>query len=298
MSKSISNSILFGMIYNKGSLFNKCARKRIGLTVLSSPHGLSLITDVIKNRGKLKKYLVTDNTMKRIEKVPIDEKVFTKGFFNHLSKSVDEVGIVSLTDKLHFIYSIDGLSVKISVCRGVYKKQDNVESFLQKSFKGFIYIDLLSEDSFINFHINNVLDIINNNDHLLMHESDTIKISNKMSKDPDYNNLYQLDYKQKHNDVSLCLKCFIFIKFAKVYDETLISLEQSIKKKYNLFSKMSDIIKIDSFWDKNIKSINPFNVDGHFRNQAHGKGLSKRKIIYIDSFMKNGYSRKATILKK
>ena len=36
---------------------------------------------------------------------------------------------------------------------------------------------------------------------------------------------------------------------------------------------------------------------GHFRRQPCGKDRAQRRTIYIDSFMKTGYERKATKLK-
>ena len=85
------------------------------------------------------------------------------------------------------------------------------------------------------------------------------------------------------------------MKYAKVYDETLISVDIKTRNKYSIPKEESSIIKIDSFWDKNIDVINPFVVSGHYRDQPHGAGRKLRKTIYIDGFMKSGYSRKATM---
>jgi hypothetical protein len=53
---------------------------------------------------------------------------------------------------------------------------------------------------------------------------------------------------------------------------------------------------IDSSWYTSIIKTEGFLVKGHLRLQACGTGHSERKLIYIDSFEKHGYIRKAKML--
>lgn len=295
IDKIFSTSILFGMVYNKKSFINHCARNNVSATMFCSPHSKGLLQDVLKGRSQMKKYFITKSTSQRIDKVPVGKDKFSKGFFSHLSNADKEIGFVCMSDKLHFLYVIDGLSVKILVCKGGSKVADNAEYKLMNSIRGFIYIDLFSTEGFVNPYINNILDLFENKDHLLAHEKASKNQLNIIKKNEFTAIKYQEDYKDKQDDVKKCLQCFVFMKYAKVYDETLISVDIKTRNKYSIPKEESSIIKIDSFWDKNIDVINPFGVSGHYRDQPHGAGRKLRKTIYIDGFMKSGYSRKATM---
>jgi hypothetical protein len=50
---------------------------------------------------------------------------------------------------------------------------------------------------------------------------------------------------------------------------------------------------INSNWFTNIYRSEGFNVNGHFRLQACGEGHAKRKLIWINGFEKQGYTRMA-----
>lgn len=52
---------------------------------------------------------------------------------------------------------------------------------------------------------------------------------------------------------------------------------------------------LDSKWFTETIRSEGFAVSGHFRLQPYGPGMSKRKLIYIDDFLKTGYTRKARI---
>jgi len=55
---------------------------------------------------------------------------------------------------------------------------------------------------------------------------------------------------------------------------------------------------VDSSWNKLIIRTDGFSVMGHFRLQPCGSGMTDRKLIWINSFQKDGYTRKpkATII--
>jgi hypothetical protein len=52
---------------------------------------------------------------------------------------------------------------------------------------------------------------------------------------------------------------------------------------------------IDSSWFTKIIRSGRFSVNGHFRLQPYGDNLNKRKLIWIDDYDKQGYTRKAKI---
>jgi len=63
------------------------------------------------------------------------------------------------------------------------------------------------------------------------------------------------------------------------------------QKHYN--ESKSDITILDCRWFTELVRDTPFHVRGHLRWQVHGEGRTKRKLIWIDEFEKNGYTRKA-----
>lgn len=72
------------------------------------------------------------------------------------------------------------------------------------------------------------------------------------------------------------------------------------KIKINSFSSVLNnteynITFVDSNWKQRINYDNPFIVSGHFRLQPFGEGRNKKRIIWIDEFMKKGYYRKSGV---
>lgn len=122
------------------------------------------------------------------------------------------------------------------------------------------------------------------------------KFVGSFSESPEYRGILH-DYSYKNRILKECINAFIFLKTAKVVDETFIPFEDNKEREY----KKSDygtkgVIKVDSFFNTNIDVIAPFMVRGHFRNQPKKvDGIWTREPIYIDTFMKNGYHRRAII---
>ena len=82
------------------------------------------------------------------------------------------------------------------------------------------------------------------------------------------------------------------------HDIKIVSGKSSVKLNgitYNNLNKQ-DIQVIDSSWYTSLVRTEGFMVRGHLRMQACGKALSERRLIYIDSFEKHGYVRKAKML--
>ena len=62
--------------------------------------------------------------------------------------------------------------------------------------------------------------------------------------------------------------------------------------KYFNESKSSFTVLNCNWFNDLVRNI-PFNVKGHFRWQVHGEKHSKRKLIWVEEFVKSGYTRKA-----
>lgn len=129
-------------------------------------------------------------------------------------------------------------------------------------------IDIESNKFCSNYHLSTVLD----NKHLI--EQFT----------------YQL--KQAIQNV---FECVIFKKYAQI-ETKIIKGGKGIKSIKKNNSDNIDIIHIGSTWFTNLVRTEGFNVKGHFALRACGKGRSERKLVWINPYEKNGYTRKAKIL--
>lgn len=89
-----------------------------------------------------------------------------------------------------------------------------------------------------------------------------------------------------------------FLKYAEI--ETVIAepsrpIFEGVNCLYNNKSK-HNIKIIDSKWITTLVHSDAFKVRGHFRLQPYGESLKERKLIWINEFQKNGYTREAKIL--
>jgi len=95
----------------------------------------------------------------------------------------------------------------------------------------------------------------------------------------------------------IALYVFLFKRFADIETKTVAPRQ---KTSFGSVSLKNDsgkpVVMLSSNWFTNIVSDSPFWVRGHFRLQPYGEGMKQRKLIFIDPFEKNGYTRKADIL--
>jgi hypothetical protein len=90
----------------------------------------------------------------------------------------------------------------------------------------------------------------------------------------------------------------VFMDYAEVQEKIIKAgtKNRGISKKSG-DSNLSDfnVIRLDSTYFTRIYKEEGFSVSGHFRLQPYGEGLRDRKLIYINPFEKNGYTRRAKI---
>jgi hypothetical protein len=100
--------------------------------------------------------------------------------------------------------------------------------------------------------------------------------------------------KLNHFTVFKLILFSMFKTFAEVETKMLPAGKkiQEIDCKYVNDTKLN-ILHLDSKWFTNLVKSEGFNVRGHFRLQAYGKGLNDRKLIWINSFSKTGYTAPA-----
>lgn len=293
----LHNTMLYGVISNTGFL-QKVSKK--AYTGFCTIHSKYLMSSFLR-KTETKYFHITSTTEKRLGNIPVD-----KISGNILAELKPEKGLVYFDSGLHFLYSITKTGVYIMSSTGKYQKRVNDPSFTAgQAMDGFLYYDFLSDG--VECYINNPVDVLTNQDTLLLKDIDSVRIMKRMSDamekgDTSFRDKYRPDYETKWGNTKLCLQAFMFIFFAKVISTTRVSEESSLmspadklrrKKPKNLLN----VIQVDTYYDETIKVINPFGVAGHFRRQPCGKDRADRKTIYIDSFMKTGYERKATKLK-
>lgn len=90
----------------------------------------------------------------------------------------------------------------------------------------------------------------------------------------------------------------VFMDYAEVQEKIVKAgtKNKGISKKSG-DSNLSEfnVIRLDSIYFTRIYREEGFSVSGHFRLQPCGEGLKSRKLIYINPFEKNGYTRRAKI---
>jgi len=105
-------------------------------------------------------------------------------------------------------------------------------------------------------------------------------------------------------DVSMFADIFTLLLFIKYCDiETKVIDPKKQRKQVVAGQKYLNetdkrITILDSTWFTNLVVSGAFGVSGHLRWQPYGPGLTQKKLIWIDDYTKEGYTRKAKVLTK
>ena len=83
-------------------------------------------------------------------------------------------------------------------------------------------------------------------------------------------------------------RCEIETVVVKPYEKAKVSGD----KFYNEYGK-HEISVLDAKWYRELIINSPYGVSGHLRFQPYGEGRTKRKLIWIAPYEKQGYHRKA-----
>lgn len=91
------------------------------------------------------------------------------------------------------------------------------------------------------------------------------------------------------------LTTLYFIHNCEIEQRTIAPMQKDRSHGQKHFNESkSDITLLDCRWFTELVRDTPFSVRGHLRWQVHGEGRQKRKLIWIDEFEKQGYTRKPT----
>lgn len=245
-----------------------------------------------------KLFYISDSSVDRIEALNISDGNINGLKLEWLSEKAGETGFIYFSNGVHCLYYISKTGIHIMSSFGRWERiTENPEFQIRELMSGYVYMDFSND--IISYWINNPLDIIEKKQNtFLFHDKEYIKrLSSYGRGNADGLLDCKAEYELKYNNTKSCLKAFVFIYCAKIINSTRLNIEQDLTFKERIERKKTNtynIIQVDTLYDESIKSINPFSVSGHFRNQPYGDGREKNKLIYIDSFMKMGYTRRAT----
>lgn len=91
------------------------------------------------------------------------------------------------------------------------------------------------------------------------------------------------------------LRLLIFIELSELEVITLKPSEKSGTRRHGKYinNSNSDLVVVNSSWNRILVRKEGFDVQPHFRLQACGKEWEDRKLVFIDAFKKEGYIRRA-----
>lgn len=265
----------------------------------------------INTQKKFLKFHLSDICYNRSQIV--DFSGLTNSIYNSIyQKYGEESGFIYNDEKVHSLYSIMANQI-ILLCFKEGRRDFEYHKNRKELDENFAIVRNMVGCIIIPFHEENIIyrsfNLINQLEYRDFNAIQTIDYyKNLINKNPDiinnFNNSPLLQEERELNSFQIdvmetALKMFLFIKTAKVIDLTFISDSSKKRIPYTGTQPSNQgVIEVDSFYDENI-SVLPFQVKGHFRNQPkkNEKGEWYKELIYIDSFMKQGYHRQATKLK-
>ncbi len=187
-----------------------------------------------------------------------------------------------------------------------FRFMEKLNTFLEQdlSDKGILIVDdfaivyeIFSDNSFQIFGLTCIYDSV----YCMYHTYGTINAKlNKFETNyhlstilDDKHLIEQFTYQLKEA-IQNIFECVIFKKYAPIETKTIKAGKgiKSIKKKN---SDNIDVVYVDSSWFTNLIRTGAFKVKGHFALRACGKGRSERKLVWINPYEKNGYTRKAKL---
>lgn len=220
-------------------------------------HGIKNCRELIHNDGvyQNENYLIKNAAMKMVREIPVKNSKFDIKFLKNLPHK-----------KATFLLG-DSLAIKYyktpSDVYGIFYTYDKVPEGIMLNWRWF-RVDLSSGK--IKLPKKNV-----DNKDISVHDNDP------------YND----------DEFILFVKLLLFVELSELELEFLAPNQKTGTRKQGKYFNKSDsnVFIVNSKW--NVVSINNdgFKVRGHWRMQPYGSNRLKRKMIWIDTFEKEGYIR-------
>tara|TARA_R110002167_G_C12522117_1_gene638294 strand:+ start:73 stop:900 length:828 start_codon:yes stop_codon:yes gene_type:complete len=157
-----------------------------------------------------------------------------------------------------------------------------------------------SDDSEVSFYVFNklgmpimfYLDSVKNNINSTAWVSQEIIKGKKISSEEEFMSII-------HTEMIHAISIMMFKQFAEVETKYLPpnKITKDVNCKY-VNNTDSPITVLTSKWFTSLVKSDSFKVNGHFRLQPFGKGMKDYKLIWINNFMKSGYTAPAQKLKE
>ena len=293
-----------------------------GTIIVSDVRQRSLWRAIMHKNSPYMKFYVTPYTMRRVQAMELND--LHGNMFEYLrDKFYDETGFIFMEDGVHCLYHVGSDCIAMWIMKGTVKNalsgyranNNGTLRMLLNTDYGCAIIPYQSDsiDIGINSTIDRMMTLAKGSQKFLLDDIERKQImamakylgdcSNKadvilprLRESGDFKYIAE-DYDIRREAVERCIKAFVFIKTAKTVTETFIPTGSTSERPITPSDYTGKgVIKVDTFWDKEIDVIAPFQVRGHFRNQPkkNDKGEWIKEVIYIDAFMKSGYHRKST----
>ncbi len=223
-----------------------------------------LFIDICKDSLDSKNiFYITRNVFKAFD----ENKQVADKLWNLRNELDSEIGILLIPDGLSYFYAINNKRDENNVNAAVYCFKDNI--FISFFF-GFYNYNSINSGHPININLKYSFDVIGEN---------------------------------KNYNVTYPLQTVVSYILFKNYADLEVKYVDGIKTKRCLLNSEKYINEldipvtvIDSTWFTTIVHSEAFKVSGHFRLQPFGIGLKSRKLIYIDEYVKSGYTKTAKML--
>ena len=90
-----------------------------------------------------------------------------------------------------------------------------------------------------------------------------------------------------------------FLQYAEVETKVINAQKKDHHIGFKYLNETNKNVEIlDSTYFTTISRTEGFGVRGHFRFQAYGPGLQQKKLIWISAFQKEGYTKRAKIIRE
>lgn len=111
-----------------------------------------------------------------------------------------------------------------------------------------------------------------------------------------YKGLLDKGYDREHYE-SLIITFLVFKRYCEIETKVIPAnkKDKHVGIKYVNETK-NNVTILDSTWFTTIVKSEGFGVRGHFRFQPYGPGMQLRKLVWIEPFEKEGYTRTAKVL--
>lgn len=231
-------------------------------------------------------YLIRETAMEMVRKIPINAKFDIKFLKNVPTKK----GTFLLGDELAFRYFKIGNTMNAVFFETEYQSISHLNPIQLEELK--VGVDKMTGVELLNDDVMKGLSWKYINIDL---ETGEIKLPTKESQALDAKAGYYVEEKpMKDEYFKLFVQLLLFIELSDLKVHVLEPNQKTGTRKTGKYINESDsnVSIVDSKWNVVSVRTESFLVSGHWRMQPCGVGHLERKLIFVDTFEKKGYTRR------